>query len=334
MLQTRQMHRQLLIRWLSRPTSFAALAICLATVGCGTTKWSDTPRTGTEQMLISDAVDRTVSAIDFSALAGRKVWLENKYITTNLDQNYITSTLRQHMLANGCIIKEKADEADYVVEVRAGAVGTNRHDLLFGMPQTNLPVGGMFPLAPTSIPEVPLMKRTGQQGICKIAVFAYERNSGHPVWQSGTRQFVSKAKDSWFFGAGPFQSGTIYEGTKFAGEKLSVPMPTPLPGTTTPTPPTKTVDVQVSREIIFAKSPTEIAAQPVATSPPIANTSPVANAAPPADASSPLLLPAGVVPASAIQLPGATSASPAQYFEPLAQPPRPTTPPAAQSPRP
>ena len=137
------------------------------------------------------------------------------------------------------------------------------------MPQTNLPLGGMFPLAPSSIPEIPLMKRTGQQGVCKIAVFAYERKTGQPVWQSGTRQVVSKAKDIWFFGTGPFQQGTIYEGTKFAGDKLTVP----LPGKNEP--PKKPDNVEVAREMVFADpapaaaaSTQQIAAQQPAAAPP------------------------------------------------------------------
>src|SRR5262249_28119492 len=63
-----------------------------------------------------------------------------------------------------------------------------------------------------------------QQGVCKIAVFAYDRMSGRPVWQSGNRKVASRAKDIWLMGAGPFQKGTIYDGTSFAGEKFAVPL--------------------------------------------------------------------------------------------------------------
>ena len=41
------------------------LACCAMSAGCGTTKWSDTSRTATEQLLISDAMDRAVSRIGF-----------------------------------------------------------------------------------------------------------------------------------------------------------------------------------------------------------------------------------------------------------------------------
>jgi hypothetical protein len=201
-----------------------AVLLCALAAGCGTTKWSDSPRTATEQLLVSDSVDRAISEIDFSALADKSVYVDTRYIVTALDQNYVVSTLRQHMLASGCIIKDKAEDADYVVEVRSGALGTNRQDVLLGVPATNLPTAGLLPIGSAAIPEIALMKRTNQQAVCKIAVFAYDRMTGRPVWQSGNRKVASRAKDSWFMGAGPFQRGTIYDGTAFAGEKLRVPL--------------------------------------------------------------------------------------------------------------
>ena len=37
----------------------------LGFVGCGTTRSSDTLRTATEQLLISDAVDRAIQSVNF-----------------------------------------------------------------------------------------------------------------------------------------------------------------------------------------------------------------------------------------------------------------------------
>ncbi len=207
-----------------RGLRFCLLIAALAGAGCGTTKWSDSPRTATEQLLVSDAVDRAVSEIDFSALENHSVYLDTRFIATTLDQNYVTSTLRQHMLASGCIIKDKPDEADFVVEVRTGSLGTNRNDVLLGVPATQLPSVGLLPTGAAAIPEIALSKRTSQQAVCKIAVFAYDRMSGRPVWQSGNRKVASSAKDTWLLGTGPFQRGNIYDGTSFAGEKLKSPL--------------------------------------------------------------------------------------------------------------
>jgi hypothetical protein len=204
-------------------TLCALTALC---VGCGTTRRSDTTRTATEQMLLSDAVDRAISRIDFGLLAGKEVYLDNTYLGSTVDKEYITSTLRQHMLACGCVLKDKKEDAQLIVEARAGAVGTDRHDLLFGTPATSVSLGALSPLpgAPTTVPEIALAKRTDQMGVAKIAVFAYERASGVPVWQSGTDAVASRARDLWVFGTGPFQKGSIYDGPKFAGEELRVPL--------------------------------------------------------------------------------------------------------------
>jgi len=259
------------------------LAICALVSGCGTTKWSDSPRTATEQLLISDAVDRAISEIDFSALADQNVYLDTRYIMTVLDQNYVVSTLRQHMLASGCIIKDKAENADYIVEVRSGSLGTNRQDLLFGIPATNLPAPGLVPGGSAPIPEIALAKRTNQHAVCKIAVFAYDRMSGRPVWQSGNRKVASRAKDSWFLGAGPFQRGNIYDGTAFAGEKIRRPFSKKKK--------TPSSNASVAVERFFPHPPAQYA-QPPPTGPngasyiaslPSTGASPPANGAPPSN---------------------------------------------------
>ncbi|MCX7428928.1 MAG: hypothetical protein NTW96_25285 [Planctomycetia bacterium] len=111
-----------------------AMVVLGVVAGCGTTRWTDTARTATEQLLISDAMDRAVSRLDLRALAGRTVYLDATPLGQATDHLYLVSTLRQHMLASGCILKEKREEADYVVEARAGTIGTDKRELMFGVP--------------------------------------------------------------------------------------------------------------------------------------------------------------------------------------------------------
>jgi uncharacterized protein DUF6655 len=221
----------------------ACATVC---AGCGTTRRTDTTRTATEQLLLSDAIDRSISRIDFGLLAGKDVYMDSTYLANAVDKEYIISTLRQHMLACGCILKDKKEEASMVVEVRAGTVGTDRHDLLFGTPATTVSLGALSPVpgTPTMVPEIALAKRTDQMGVAKIAVFAYERSTGVPVWQSGSDVVASRARDLWVFGAGPFQRGNIYGGTKFAGEDLRVPLVSSMRNDQRP-------PVRVARERLF-----------------------------------------------------------------------------------
>ncbi len=189
--------------------------------GCGTTRITDTLRTGTEQLLVSNAIDQAVSELDFQCLAGKPVYFDPQYLEGVVDRGYLISSLRQHLLASGCRLQEDRAKAAYVVEVRSGGVGTDRHALLVGVPQMNVPT--LVPGQPAQIPEIPLAKKTDQQGIAKIAVFAYNRLTGQPVWQSGVVQAASTSKDTWLLGAGPFQQGTIFKETQFAGQPLSFP---------------------------------------------------------------------------------------------------------------
>lgn len=205
----------------SRNRLFIGLSLyaLLMIVGCGTTHWSDTSRTGTEQLVITGAIEQSVGEISFDVLKGQKVFLDTQFLEGVTDKGFLISTLRQQMVAEGLVIKSDIKEADYVVEARAMA-GTNRTDLLFGIPQTSLPnlnVPGM----PSTIPELSVAKSTTQKGISKVAVFAYEKESGTPIWQSGSYPVASSAKHMWILGTGPWQRGTIYSGTQFAGTRLN-----------------------------------------------------------------------------------------------------------------
>lgn len=206
-----------------RPTSILTLVITLATLmatGCGTTRSTDTTRTATEQLLVSDAIDRALQSMDLRTLSGQTVYFDDSKLADTVDKNYLISSMRQYLLANGCSLREKREDADFVVEARAGAVGTDRSELLFGLPSMNVPQIALVQPVAAVIPEIPIAKRKDQRGIAKIAVFAYHRQTGAPVWQSGLVHEESSSNDVWILGAGPFQRGTIYAGTEFAGKPI------------------------------------------------------------------------------------------------------------------
>ena len=205
------------------------LLICLAALGCGSTK----QHTVTEQLLTSDAVDRAVAQIDFRVLSGRKVYLDTSYIQPIknigfVNDRYIVSALRQQIAAAGCLLQDSAADADVILEPRVGALGTELHEVVYGMPSNNV-LASVASISPNSppvpvIPEISLAKKNQHLGAAKIAVFAYERESKDPLWQSGIAQAESRARDMWVLGAGPFQDGTIYDQTYFAGSEIDLPL--------------------------------------------------------------------------------------------------------------
>lgn len=194
-------------------------AIVAGASGCGTTGWSDSKRTATEQLLISDAVERAVMQIDMRPLAGQTVFLDTTILNDVTDGKYLASALRHQLLASGCRLAVAQDAADILVEARAGAIGTDRNELLFGIPATSVQVAGNG----TSIPEMALFKRTDQRGVAEVNLFAYERSSGRPIWQSGLARINSNTRDRWMMGTGPFQDGDIHDRVEFAGERVVLP---------------------------------------------------------------------------------------------------------------
>ncbi len=202
------------------------LILCLS--GCGTT----TTRIATEQLLISDAVDQAISRIDFHSLRGKKVFLDAQYLQSVksagfVNSEYIISSLRQQLTAAQCLIQDTRETADIVVEPRVGALGTDGHEVVYGIPQSGSITSAAAILSSVPIPAIPEIsfgKSNAQSGIAKVIVFAYDRETRRPVWQSGIAKAESTSSNTWYFGAGPFQKGSIYEEMRFAGQKLP---PTP-----------------------------------------------------------------------------------------------------------
>lgn len=200
----------------SAPVWLAVAVVATGLAGCGTTSGSDTKRTATEQLLVSDAIERAVMQIDMRPLAGRAVFLDTTVLADVADKDYLASAVRQHVLGSGCILAANREDAEIIVEARAGTLGTDRTSLLLGMPATQVEVAGNG----TSIPELVIFKRSGQRAVAKINLFAYHRTTGTPVWQSGAAHIASRARDRWFMNAGPFQDGRIHDRMEFAGESL------------------------------------------------------------------------------------------------------------------
>ncbi|MCA8994514.1 MAG: hypothetical protein KDA88_21225 [Planctomycetaceae bacterium] len=211
-------------------TCYLACAVLMALcTGCGTTKQHE----ATQQLMASDAVDTAIARIDFTPLEGQTVYFDTNYIKNYkgvgfVNAEYVISSLRQQMFAAGLKVREAKDEADYIIEGRVGALGENDHEVVYGMPATSslnaatsaVAATSGIPIVPT-IPEISIARRNDQAATAKIGVFAYHRESGERVWQSGLKVARATSKDLWIMGAGPFQRGTIYDDKlRFAGTTL------------------------------------------------------------------------------------------------------------------
>ena len=201
--------------------ALAASLIVLAQSGCGSTRTTGTPRTGTEQLLLTNAWDKALQKVDFRPLTGVPVFLDTSNAQA-IDQGWIVSSLREAMLVQGVLLREKRENAQFIVEASIGAYGTDDDEFLVGIKQTTIPQTVTGVPAGT-IPELPLIKRSRQQAVAKLRLFAYDRTSGQLVWQSGTMLDKADNKDVYVGGFGPINSSAVRDGTEVAGVKIPLP---------------------------------------------------------------------------------------------------------------
>ena len=223
-------------RWLGRCGVGIALVGAMSLAGCGTTIQA----TATDQLVASDAVDRSICQMDFTPLTGQKVFLDTTYIQSAktpigiqfVNPDYVISSIRQQMMAGGLQLMETRELADYIVEARLGVLGGDNHELVYGIPSgsgvgtaasTAMAVTTSTPILP-SIPELAFAKRKDHLAAVKVAAFAYHRETRERAWQSGTAIGKSAAHDYWVLGVGPFQRGDIHKGVQLAGDPVNIPL--------------------------------------------------------------------------------------------------------------
>lgn len=186
---------------------FAAAALLVGAslaTGCATTKTSNTARTGSEQLLISSAIDRSISKVHFSDFAGYKVFVNETYLE-GVDKGYLVGSIRHGILKNGGSIVASADTADIVLEARSGGIGTDSQESFVGIPGIGIP--GM----PIELPEIKFASRSTQMGTAKIGLVCYDAKTGAVMGDGGKATALTHNNDSYYLGIGPFKSGTLLE---------------------------------------------------------------------------------------------------------------------------
>ncbi len=193
--------------------------------GCGTTKSFE----ATEQLILSDAVDESISAIDFRPLSGFKVFLDTEYLKavknpSFVNAEYVISSLRQQIIGAGCLLQDTKDEADLIIEARVGTLGADAFQVIYGIPPNSMlsSASQVVPAIPAIplLPELSFARRESREGAAKIAAFAYDRVTRQPIWQSGVARTSTTARDTWILGVGPIQTGTIRHSTRVIGTDL------------------------------------------------------------------------------------------------------------------
>lgn len=181
--------------------SAVLVLVVLGSVGCTSTTTSNTARTAKEQMLLSNAVDQSLAKIDFTPLSGQRVFVEEKYLDC-VDKGYVVGSIRHQVLRTGAILAASADDADVVMEIRSGGVGTDLTEAFIGIPEITLP--GMV-----TLPEVRFSERKTQYGYSKLGLVLYDAKT-KAVLGDGGMSLAQADDNNWsVLGIGPWQNGSL-----------------------------------------------------------------------------------------------------------------------------
>lgn len=201
-------------------------ASCLMLVlGCTSTKTSNTARTGTEQLLISNAVDQSLAKIDFRPMAGKKIHVEEKYLDS-VDKGYVVSSVRHHVLHAGGHLAAKPEEADIILEIRSGGIGTDNSDAYVGVPGITLP--GMV-----ALPDVKLITRSRQSAFAKLGLVAIDAKTRQELGAGGMSLAMSDDNNWYVMGVGPYRQGSMEKEVKNSLNTGWSEMDSALPNTVT-----------------------------------------------------------------------------------------------------
>ena len=136
-------------------------------------------RSGIEQLLLSQAVDDALADVKVPQVDGQKVFLSDAYYDS-YDGAYVLGAIRAVLSENGAHLTAPAS-ADIIVEARSGALGIDSSSSLLGVP--SIPI--VIPAAGSiKVPDLALYKSEKADSVSKLALLAYEAESGKPVFST------------------------------------------------------------------------------------------------------------------------------------------------------
>jgi hypothetical protein len=150
------------------------LPVFLLMAGCTTARDSQPQRTATEQLLLSTAVDHALEKLHLRIPQGTRIWV-NADNFESYDQKYAVGAIRNHLLQEGARLVPDKGQADAIIEIRSGALSTDKNDMLIGIPGMALPIPFV---GATSTPELSVVKKVDERGVAKIGVTAYDAKTG------------------------------------------------------------------------------------------------------------------------------------------------------------
>jgi hypothetical protein len=160
----------------------------LLAMGCSFSQLITTPRSGWNQILATEAIDRALKQLEWPAVQGRTVYVQVGPPGDSLDSDYLRRAVEVTLADRGAAIAGELEEADHVLTCLVGAIGLDIGGRYVGLQGTT---GGLFPF---TIPELMLYRRTKREGFAKVEIALIDRTNGGVVHRSGPVQGTTERR--------------------------------------------------------------------------------------------------------------------------------------------
>ena len=138
------------------------------------------------------------------------MFVEEKYIDCT-DKGYVVASIRHKLLQANAALATKVEEADAVMEIRSGGVGTDVTSSYLGVPGFTMP--GMI-----GIPDIKVINRDSQKAVAKLGIVVYDLKSKRERGDGGVSMAKADENNTYVMGFGPHQSGSLrYEVNRGVG---------------------------------------------------------------------------------------------------------------------
>lgn len=158
-----------------------ALLLALA-AGCSGTPRLELPRSATQQVLATEAIDRALAQFEFPDVAGRRVAVYVGAPGDAVDGDYLRVAVQIALLEQNAIVVPLDRDPDLVLAVLVGAMGLDQKGRFFGIEGT---AGGFIPF---TIPEIALYKKVRMEGFAKAEYALVDPHTGAIVHRSTPAQ--------------------------------------------------------------------------------------------------------------------------------------------------
>ncbi len=148
-------------------------AACLA-IGCALPGHAPRAlRSPLEQLLLSQAIERSAAKATLGLPEGTSVVLDSSGLSE--DHRFVADVIEGWLGRQGLVIREEGDETQYRLRMIVQSVGNDQDINFFGMLATQ------SQWIPIALPEIPLYKKTREEGFARLYFDIFEAADGRYV---------------------------------------------------------------------------------------------------------------------------------------------------------